>query len=85
MMPSIPILDDTHNIVGWTSVLPTYENGRLVHGEAERLLGGPVRGVLISLHDPEDASRAGAPGLWQGKWDCFALAREGAAHPAPAY
>ena len=70
---SIPIVNAQHDIVGWTSVAPAVVRNRLRHKKAERLLGGPIFCVEITLTRARDLARAGAPRGWRSTWRCLAL------------
>lgn len=70
---SIPIVDDAHEIVGWTETAPAVENGRLRHAGAERVLRGPIFCTQIALARAQDILRAGGPMGWTGPWRCLAL------------
>lgn len=84
----IPIVNDAHDIVGWTQAAPTVENGRLRHPEAERAVRGPIFCTQIALLRPQDIVRAGGPAGWMGPWRCLALCpvanAHGLAHPPGA-
>ncbi len=82
MAQKIAICDAAQNIVGWTDTAPgTDRGGNLRHSEAERLLGGPVKGLLITVTGG-NAEIAGAPVALRDNWHCFALMRDDSA-PAP--
>jgi len=70
---SIPIVNDAHEIVGWTETAPAVENGRLRHAGAERVLRGPIYCTQIALACEQDIRRAGGPTGWTGPWRCLAL------------
>src|ERR1051325_9940346 len=70
---SIPIVNARHDIAGWTSMAPVVVRNRLRHKKAERLLGGPVFCVEITLTRPRDLAQAGAPRGWRNSWRCLAL------------
>ena len=70
---SIPIVNARHEIVGWTSTAPAVVRNRLRHKKAERLLGGPIFCVEVTLTRPRDIAQAGAPRGWRNGWRCLAL------------
>lgn len=70
---SIPIIDRSGHVVGWTSTPPTSTAGRIQHPDAAKLLSGEITTRYIELDDPKDAARAGAPGGWTQPWRCFAI------------
>jgi hypothetical protein len=81
---SIPIVNDAHEVVGWTRTAPVIENGRLRHAEVERVLRGPIYCTQIALVRAQDIRDAGGPADWVGPWRCLALCPIGARQgPAP--
>ena len=76
---SIPIVNDAHEVVGWTRTAPVIENGRLRHAEVERLLRGPIYCAQIALLRAQDIRHAGGPADWVGPWRCLALCPVGSA------
>jgi hypothetical protein len=70
---SIPIVNEAHEVVGWTRTAPLIENGRLRHAEVERLLRGPIYCTQIALVRAQDIRDAGGPADWVGPWRCLAL------------
>lgn len=70
---SIPIVNDAHEIVGWTETAPAVESGRLRHAGAERVLRGPIFCTQIALARAQDILRVGGPMGWTGPWRCLAL------------
>jgi len=70
---SIPIVNASHVIVGWTDLDPVVVRNRLRHRTAERMLGGPIHSVEIVLTDRREMAQAGAPPGWKSSWRCLAL------------
>jgi hypothetical protein len=70
---SIPIVNARREIVGWTQAAPVIVRNRLRHRKAERLLGGPIHCVEITLAEPRHLAQAGAPRGWRRTWRCIAL------------
>jgi hypothetical protein len=70
---SIPIVNASRVIVGWTDRDPVVVRNRLRHRTAERLLGGPIHSVEIVLTDRRQMAQAGAPPGWKSSWRCLAL------------
>lgn len=70
---SIPIVNAARTIVGWTDAAPVVVRNRLRHRKAERMLGGPIFCVEITLSDRRQMAQAGAPPGWRSTWRCLAL------------
>jgi hypothetical protein len=77
---SIPIVNDAHEIVGWTQSAPVVENGRLRHPGVERVLRGPIFCTQVALVRTQDIRHAGGPADWVGPWRCLALCPVGNGH-----
>ena len=71
----IPIIDGNARIVGWTTTAPDQRAGRVIHREAQEMIGTALGAAFVDL-DAKDAERAGAPPGWTGPWRCLAICPE---------
>jgi hypothetical protein len=76
----IPVVNDAHEIVGWTQTAPVVESGRLRHPEVDRVLHGPIYCTQVALVRAQDIRHAGGPADWVGPWRCLALCPIGNGH-----
>ena len=72
----IPIIDARRRIVAWTDVGPEVYGTTLRHGYAEALVGSKIFVAFVSLTNPIEAQRAGAPPDWREPWRCLAICAE---------
>ena len=78
---SIPIIDTSGRVVGWTDTAPSVVDGRLRHDAAAALLNADLTTINVELTEPEQVMRAGAPNHWARPWHCLAICPAGAPTP----